>query len=157
RGRGPRRAGSAGDVTARQAPSMETRSLGSLDVTVVGLGCNNFGMRLDEERTPVVVQAALDEGIPLFDTADIYGGGKSEEFVGRALGARRDEVIVATKFGMSNGAHPDEVHRACDASLQRLGMDRIDLYQLHAPDPKVPIEDTLGALQSLVDAGKVRE
>jgi aryl-alcohol dehydrogenase-like predicted oxidoreductase len=136
---------------------METRTIGSLDVSVVGLGCNNFGMRIDEARTDEVVQAALDAGITLFDTADIYGGGKSEEFLGRALGSHRDEVIVATKFGMNDGAHPDAVRAACDASLSRLGMDHIDLYQQHVPDAKVPIEDTLGALQGLIDAGKVRE
>jgi aryl-alcohol dehydrogenase-like predicted oxidoreductase len=136
---------------------METRTIGSLDVSVVGLGCNNFGMRIDEERTAEVVQAALDAGITLFDTADIYGGGKSEEFLGRALGSHRDEVIVATKFGMNDGAHPDAVRDACDASLHRLGIDHIDLYQQHVPDAKVPIEDTLGALQGLIDAGKVRE
>jgi len=136
---------------------METRTIGSLDVSVVGLGCNNFGMRVDEARTGEVVQAALDAGITLFDTADIYGGGKSEEFLGRALGSHRDEVIVATKFGMSNGAAPDVVREACDKSLRALGTDRIDLYQLHVPDANVPIEDTLGALQELIDAGKVRE
>ncbi len=136
---------------------METRTIGSLAVSVVGLGCNNFGMRIDEARTGDVVRASLDEGITLFDTADIYGGGRSEEFLGRALGSSRDEVVVATKFGMDGGAHPDAVRKACDASLGRLGTDRIDLYQQHVPDDAVPIEDTLGALQELVDAGKVRE
>jgi aryl-alcohol dehydrogenase-like predicted oxidoreductase len=136
---------------------METRTIGSLEVSLVGLGCNNFGMRVDEARTGEVVRAALAEGITLFDTADIYGGGHSEEFLGRALGRARDDVVVATKFGMMEGAHPDVVRSACDASLSRLGTDRIDLYQQHVPDEKVPIEDTLGALQELVDAGKVRE
>jgi aryl-alcohol dehydrogenase-like predicted oxidoreductase len=142
---------------------METRKLGSLEVSLVGLGCNNFGGRIDEAATQAVVDAAIDAGITLFDTADVYGGaGKSEEFLGRALGARRDQVIVATKFGMpmgegKSGAAPAYVAQACDASLQRLGTDVIDLYQLHAPDQSVPIEDTLGALNELVVAGKVRE
>jgi aryl-alcohol dehydrogenase-like predicted oxidoreductase len=136
---------------------METRKLGSLDVSVVGLGCNNFGMRIDEERSTAVVHAALDAGITLFDTADIYGGALSEEFLGRALGQRRHEVVVATKFGAMEGAHPDVVRKACDASLARLGTDRIDLYQVHRPDDEVPIEDTLGAMAELVDAGKVLE
>jgi aryl-alcohol dehydrogenase-like predicted oxidoreductase len=142
---------------------METRKLGSLDVSLVGLGCNNFGGRIDEAGTKAVVDAAIDAGITLFDTADVYGGqGKSEELLGKALGARRDDVIVATKFGMpmgegKAGAAPAYVAAACDASLGRLGTDRIDLYQLHAPDQSVPIEDTLGALNELVVAGKVRE
>jgi aryl-alcohol dehydrogenase-like predicted oxidoreductase len=143
--------------------SMETRKLGSLDVSLVGLGCNNFGGRIDEAATKAVVDAAVDAGITLFDTADVYGGGgKSEELLGRALGARRDQVIVATKFGMpmgegKAGGAPAYVKAACDASLARLGTDRIDLYQIHAPDQNVPIEDTLGALNELVLAGKVRE
>jgi aryl-alcohol dehydrogenase-like predicted oxidoreductase len=136
---------------------MDTRKLGSLDVSTVGLGCNNFGMRIDEERSTAVVHAALDAGVTLFDTADIYGGTLSEEFLGRALGARRDEVVVATKFGAMEGAHPDVVRKACDASLARLGTDRIDLYQLHRPDDEVPIDDTLGAMAELVAVGKVRE
>jgi aryl-alcohol dehydrogenase-like predicted oxidoreductase len=141
---------------------METRRIGSLEVSVVGLGCNNFGWRIDEETTREVVDMALEAGITFFDTADIYGGTKSEEFLGRALGARRDEIVLATKFGMKvddarKGARPDYVHRACEDSLRRLGTDRIDLYQLHQPDPEVPIADTLGALDELVRAGKVRE
>ena len=136
---------------------METRKLGSLDVSLVGLGCNNFGMRIDEARSTEVVRAALDAGVTLFDTADIYGGTLSEEFLGRALGSRRDEVVVATKFGAMDGAHPDVVGAACEASLARLGTDRIDLYQLHRPDDEVPIEETLGAMATLVAAGKVRE
>ena len=136
---------------------METRKLGSLDVSVVGLGCNNFGMRIDEARSTEVVHAALDAGVTLFDTADIYGGTLSEEFLGRALGPRRDDVVVATKFGAMDGAHPDVVRSACEASLARLGTDRIDLYQVHRPDDEVPIEDTLGAMAELVSAGKVRE
>src|SRR5688572_25260221 len=136
---------------------METRKLGSLDVSLVGLGCNNFGMRIDEERSTAVVHAALDAGITLFDTADVYGGSLSEEFLGRALGPRRDSVAVATKFGAMEGAQPEVVRAACDASLARLGTDRIDLYQVHRPDDDVPIEETLGALGELVAADKVRE
>jgi aryl-alcohol dehydrogenase-like predicted oxidoreductase len=141
---------------------MQTRHIGSLEVSVVGLGCNNFGRRVDEPGTHAVVHAALDAGITFFDTADIYGSTLSEQYLGRALGARRDEVVLATKFGMKvddqrHGAHPDYVRQACEDSLRRLGTDRIDLYQLHTPDPTVPIADTLGALDDLVKAGKVRE
>ncbi|HVF33219.1 MAG TPA: aldo/keto reductase [Acidimicrobiales bacterium] len=139
-----------------------SRTLGRLTVSLVGLGCNNFGMRIDQERTQAVVDAALDAGITLFDTADIYGGTRSEVFLGQALGAHRDEVVVATKFGGpigegKGGARPAYVKEACEASLQRLGTDRIDLYQLHFPDDSTPIEDTLGALHELVEEGKVRE
>src|SRR5215210_2473524 len=141
---------------------MDTRRIGSLEVSVVGLGCNNFGRRLDSDATSAVVDAALDAGVNFFDTADVYGGTKSEEYLGRALGQRRDEVVVATKFGSAvderrKGARPEYVHRAVEDSLRRLGTDRIDLYQLHTPDPQVPIEDTLGALDELVREGKVRE
>jgi aryl-alcohol dehydrogenase-like predicted oxidoreductase len=141
---------------------METRRIGSLEVTVVGLGCNNFGWRIDEEASARVVHAALEAGVNFFDTADIYGGTRSEEFLARALGRRRDEVVVATKFGMEideerRGARPEYVRRACEDSLRRLRTDRIDLYQLHKPDPETPIEETLGALDELVRAGKVCE
>jgi aryl-alcohol dehydrogenase-like predicted oxidoreductase len=142
---------------------METRQLGSLEVSLVGLGCNNFGGRMDAAATKAVVDAAIEAGITLFDTADVYGGGgKSEEFLAAALGARRDQVVIATKFGIptgdgKGGASAAYVRAACDASLQRLGTDRIDLYQLHAPDETVPIDETLGALNDLVVAGKVRE
>lgn len=141
---------------------METRKIGSLEASVVGLGCNNFGWRLDAEQTAAVVHAALDAGITFFDTADVYGGTKSEEFLGRALAGRRDEVVIATKFGsrlddQHRGARPEYVRQAAEASLRRLRTDRIDLYQLHWPDPEVPIADTLGALDELVRAGKVRE
>ena len=139
---------------------METRAIGSLNVTVVGLGCNNFGRRIDEKATAAVIDAALDAGINFFDTADVYGDGKSEEFIGRILGDRRKNVIIATKFGGGNpasGAHPDNVRTAVEASLRRLNTDTIDLYQLHTPDAKVSIADTLGALNDLVQAGKVRE
>jgi len=142
---------------------VQTRSIGSLDATLVGLGCNNFGGRIDEAATKRVVDAAIDAGITLFDTADIYGETKSEEFLGRALDGRRDRVLVATKFGVAidadrmGGAGAAYVARACDDSLRRLGTDRIDLYQLHFPDPNTPLEETLGALDALVRAGKVRE
>lgn len=142
---------------------METRHIGSLEVSIVGLGCNNFGRRLDLAQTQAVVDACLEVGITFFDTADVYGGdGESEELLGQALGARRDDVVVATKFGMKlderrRGAHPDYVRSACEASLRRLGTDRIDLLQLHQPDESVPIAETLGALDDLVRDGKVRE
>jgi aryl-alcohol dehydrogenase-like predicted oxidoreductase len=141
---------------------MDTRRIGSLEVSVVGLGCNNFGRRLDAQATSAVVDAALEAGITFFDTADTYGDTKSEEYLGRALGRRREGVVVATKFGsrideQRRGARPEYVHRAVDDSLRRLGTDRIDLYQLHWPDPEVPIGETLGALDELVKAGKVRE
>jgi aryl-alcohol dehydrogenase-like predicted oxidoreductase len=141
---------------------MEKRKIGSLDASIVGLGCNNFGWRIDADATKQVVDAALDAGINFFDTADIYGKGQSEEFLGRALGSRRDQVFIATKFGMEmgkkqKGAKANYVHEAVEASLRRLGTDRIDLYQLHTPDPETPIAETLGALTELVQAGKVRE
>jgi len=142
---------------------METRTIGKLDASAVGLGCNNFGGRIDEAATDTVVNAALDAGITLFDTADIYGGTRSEEYLGRALGSRRDEAIVATKFGgpideeRKGGASATYIARAVDDSLRRLGTDRIDLYQLHFPDPTTPFEETLEALDTLVRAGKVLE
>ena len=141
---------------------METRRIGSLGVSVIGLGCNNFGWRIDADATSKVVGAALEAGITFFDTADVYGGTQSEAFLARALGRRRDEVVIATKFGAKlderrKGARPEYVKRAAEDSLRRLGTDRIDLYQLHMPDPDVPIADTLGALDELVRAGKVRE
>ena len=141
---------------------MQTRAIGSLQASIIGLGCNNFGRRLDEEGSRAVVHAALQAGITFFDTADIYGGTQSEEILGRALGSRRDDVVIATKFGMPvdderRGARPDYVLRAAEDSLRRLGTDRIDLYQLHTPDEDTPIADTLEALDSLVRSGKVRE
>ena len=143
---------------------MQTRTIGSLTVSLVGLGCNNFGMRIDEDGTKQVVHAALDAGINFFDTADIYGGTRSEELLGRALGRNRDEVVVATKFAapidddpQHAGASARWVREAVDGSLRRLGTDRIDLYQQHMPDPAVPIEETLEALDALVRVGKVRE
>jgi aryl-alcohol dehydrogenase-like predicted oxidoreductase len=140
---------------------MKTRILGSLNVSIVGLGCNNFGMRMDADQTNAVVAAALDAGITLFDTADVYGGTKSEEFLGAALGAARDRVVVATKFGAAKGegggGRPDYVRECCEASLRRLGTDRIDLYQQHVPDQTTPIDDTLAVLHDLVTEGKVVE
>ncbi|WP_328822247.1 aldo/keto reductase [Micromonospora rubida] len=149
---------------------MTYRRLGDsgLVVSVVGIGCNNFGRKLDLDGTRVVVDAALDAGINLFDTADIYGDepGGSEELLGQVLKGRRDDVVVATKFGMDmqgrNG--PDHgargarryIARAVEASLRRLGTDHIDLYQMHEPDPGTPIDETLAALDDLVRAGKVR-
>jgi aryl-alcohol dehydrogenase-like predicted oxidoreductase len=141
---------------------LPTRRIGSLEVPVVGLGCNNFGSRLDEGRTRRVVDAALDVGVNFFDTADIYGGTRSETFLGGILEGRRDRVVLATKFGMQvdrtrRGAAPAYVRRALEDSFRRLRTDRIDLYQLHEPDPATPIADTLGALDGLVREGKVRE
>jgi aryl-alcohol dehydrogenase-like predicted oxidoreductase len=141
---------------------MDVRSIGSLRVSLVGLGCNNFGMRIDAAASERVVGAALDAGVTFFDTADIYGATRSEEFLGRALKGRRDRAVIATKFGMAvdeqrKGARPEYVKRACDDSLRRLGTEHIDLYQLHQPDPNVSIADTLGAMDGLVKAGKVRE
>jgi aryl-alcohol dehydrogenase-like predicted oxidoreductase len=141
---------------------MQTRRIGSLEVSVVGLGCNNFGGRIDASATAAVIDAALGAGVNFLDTADRYGKGLSEEFLGRALRGRRDQVIIATKFGMEvgrgqSGASPKYVRRAIEASLRRLETDRIDLYQLHQPDPQTPIGDTLAALDELVRAGKVRE
>jgi aryl-alcohol dehydrogenase-like predicted oxidoreductase len=141
---------------------MKTRALGSLRVSEVGVGCNNFGARLSQEQATDVVNAAIESGVNFFDTADIYGATKSEVFLGEALAGRRDQVIVATKFGMPIddthfGASPDYVRSACEDSLRRLNTDYIDLYQLHYPDDKTPIADTLGALGELVAAGKVRE
>jgi aryl-alcohol dehydrogenase-like predicted oxidoreductase len=145
---------------------MEYRKLGNsgLKVSVVGLGCNNFGMKCDDEQTRAVVHRALDEGITLFDTADIYGNrGASEEMLGKALGSRRHHAIVATKFGMPMGDGPylrggsyRYVIAAAEASLRRLGTDYIDLYQIHQPDSETPQLETLEALNDLVRAGKVR-
>jgi aryl-alcohol dehydrogenase-like predicted oxidoreductase len=141
---------------------MEQRTLGSLAVSTVGVGCNNFGARLDQAGATNVVNAALDAGVNFFDTADVYGATQSERFLGKALGARRSEAVVATKFGMPLddqrfGASPTYVRRACEDSLARLGTDYLDLYQLHYPDATVPIADTVGALHELIAEGKVRE
>jgi len=132
-------------------------------VSVAGLGCNNFGMRIDKEQTAAVVHRALDLGVTLFDTADIYGGTRSEEFLGAALGDRRKNVVVATKFvgpvgegPLNRGASRRHVFDAVENSLRRLGTDWIDLYQIHFPDVTTPIEETLRALDDLVKQGKVR-
>jgi aryl-alcohol dehydrogenase-like predicted oxidoreductase len=146
---------------------LRTRRLGSSgpEVSVVGLGCNNFGSRVDEAGTRAVVEAALDAGVTLFDTADVYGNrGGSEELLGRALEGRRERVVLATKFGhaMSSAdervarGSPEYIRRAVEASLRRLRTDWIDLYQYHRPDGVTPIEETLGALDELVAEGKVR-
>jgi len=149
---------------------MRYRPLGNsgLQVSVVGLGCNNFGGRLDLNGTRAVVDAAIDAGITLFDTADIYGGrGASEELLGEVLQGRRDEVVLATKFGHQDydmeyppaaGAKGGRayIRRAVEASLTKLRTDYIDLYQLHTPDPVTPIQETLAALDELVKEGKVR-
>jgi aryl-alcohol dehydrogenase-like predicted oxidoreductase len=142
---------------------MDKRKIGALDVSVVGLGCNNFGWRIGPEESAKVIHAAIDEGINFFDTADVYGIGQSEEFMGRALGPRRNQVLIATKFGIKlddqrpGGAKPAYIRQAVEDSLRRLATDRIDLYQIHKPDPETPIADTLGTLNDLVRAGKVRE
>ncbi|HVB51554.1 MAG TPA: aldo/keto reductase [Acidimicrobiales bacterium] len=141
---------------------MKQRSLGSLRVSEVGMGCNNFGGRLDQPSATAVVNAAIEAGVNFFDTADIYGSTKSEGFLGAALGERRGDVVIASKFGMPIddthfGASPAYVRQACDDSLRRLGTDYIDLYQLHYPDATVPIAETIGALHELIAAGKVRE
>jgi len=145
---------------------MDTKPLGrsGLRVSVVGLGCNNFGQRCDLAQTRAVVAKALDLGVTLFDTADVYGGGGvSEEYLGKALESRRADVVVATKFGMPMGEGPLRrggsrrwVVQAAENSLRRLGTDHIDLYQIHFPDAGTPIEETLRALDDLVRQGKVR-
>src|SRR4051812_42536189 len=137
---------------------MEKRTLGSLEVSLVGLGCNNFGRRLDEAGSRAVVETALDAGITFFDTADIYGDGRSEEYLGRALGERRAGVVVATKMGNDGrGASAERVAAAAEASLRRLGLERIDLYQLHVPDPATPVGETLEAFDRLIRDGVVGE
>jgi aryl-alcohol dehydrogenase-like predicted oxidoreductase len=141
---------------------LEKRKIGSLDVSFVGVGCNNFGIRIDEAHTEEVINAAIDSGINLFDTADAYASGRSEELIGQFLSSRRSQVIIATKFGLEipgqgKGARPEYVRRAFEASLKRLRTDYVDLYQQHVPDPEVPIAETLGALNELVSSGQVRE
>src|SRR5262249_26494410 len=136
---------------------MEYRKLGSLKVSLVGIGCNNFGWRTDAAGTAAVVDAALDAGINFFDTADVYGGGQSEEFLGKTLKGRREKAIIATKFGMKmgegkEGARPPYVREALDASLKRLQIETIDLYQIHRPDPNTPIADTMQVLNDALNA-----
>ena len=144
---------------------MEHRRLGNsgLQVSEVGLGCNNFGQRLDEAGTRAVVDAAIDVGIDFFDTADMYGSQLSEVYLGKALRGRRDDFIVATKCGFSMGPGPNNrgasrryVISAVDASLRRLDTDYIDLFQIHLPDPLTPIDETLRALDDCIRQGKIR-
>jgi aryl-alcohol dehydrogenase-like predicted oxidoreductase len=144
---------------------MRTRFLGEggPEVSVVGLGTNNFGGRIDYEQSLAVIDAALESGVTLIDTADIYGQGTSEEFIGRALEGRGDRAVIATKFGKPMDGNPEErrgnpdyIQWAVESSLRRLRTDVIDVYQLHEPDPVTPIEETLGALNDLVAEGKVR-
>jgi len=147
---------------------METRTLGSLTVSALGLGCmgmSEFYGHGEDNESIATIKAFLDAGGSLLDTADMYGPFTNEELVGRAIGGRRDDVVLATKFGNErrpdgswvgiNGS-PDYVRAACDASLQRLGVDHIDLYYQHRVDKTVPIEETVGAMAELVQAGKVR-
>jgi aryl-alcohol dehydrogenase-like predicted oxidoreductase len=147
---------------------MRTRELGALQVPALGLGCmgmSEFYGTADEAEAERTIHRALDLGVTFLDTADMYGPFTNERLVGRAIAARRDEVVLATKFGNERGedgsriginGRPEYVHRACDASLQRLGVDVIDLYYQHRVDPTVPVEETWGALRELVEAGKVR-
>ena len=148
--------------------SLSHRKLGSsqLTVPVVGIGCNAFGSRMDADQVQAVVDTAIEHGATFFDTADTYGLGASEELLGRAIGSRRDDVVIATKFGMDmQGKSGDDrgrrgsaayIRTSVEGSLRRLGTDHIDLYQLHVPDPQTPIEETLEALDDLVTAGTVR-
>jgi aryl-alcohol dehydrogenase-like predicted oxidoreductase len=143
---------------------VEYRQLGhtGLYISALGLGCNNFGSRIDADQASAVANQAFEDGVTLFDTAEAYGNGVSEEYLGAALGRRRSEVVIATKFGSPLRPGPGapgsrhNVMRACAASLRRLGTDYIDLYYLHMPDPKTPIEETLDAMSDLVHQGKVR-
>lgn len=143
---------------------MEKRKIASLDVSVVGLGCNNFGMGMDQPGVDAVVAAAVDAGVTYFDTAESYGDGESEQRLAKALGSRRDEVIVASKWGHTNsleegerGGDPVQIRRRLERSLKNLGTDRIDHYQLHRPDPDTPLAETLGCLAELQAEGKIVE
>ena len=146
---------------------MQYSSLGNsgLQVSVVGLGCNNFGRLCDESQTTSIVHAALDSGITFFDTADIYGpSGVSEEYLGKALKGHREEAVIASKFGgpmadddpYMRGASRRYIMNAVEASLTRLNTDYIDLYQIHFPDPTTPLEETIRALDDLISMGKIR-
>ncbi len=145
---------------------MDTRQLGPLTTSAVGLGCMGFSQAYgpaDDDESVAAIRTALDSGITLLDTAMSYGSGHNEELVGRAVAGRRDDVLLATKFGIvrtADGTHVDarplRVPEFCDASLRRLGVDVIDLYYLHRIDPSVPVADTVGAMAELVSAGKVR-
>jgi aryl-alcohol dehydrogenase-like predicted oxidoreductase len=143
---------------------METRRLGRTgpELSVLGLGCNMFGWTLDEDTSRQIVHAALDLGVTHFDTAEMYGDGVSEEFLGRSLGSRRDDVVIATKFSprperapFTAGDQAKRIREACELSLQRLGTDRIDLYYMHVPDEEAPVEETMSTLKELLDAGKI--
>lgn len=148
--------------------SVATRKLGQsgIEVSVLGLGCNAFGARIGPEETRAVVDAALENGVTFFDTADIYGFGESEQLLGKSLGSRRADVVIATKFGKDmNGVNGDDhgrrgsasyIRKAVEASLRRLDTDWIDLYQMHAPDPTTSLLETLATLNDLVTEGKVR-
>lgn len=136
---------------------MEQRTIGSLSVSVAGYGTNNFGMRIDKEQSLAVMDAAFDAGITLFDTADGYGGGKAEEWLGEAIASKRQEVVVATKFGWRGGADRQAALDSVDGSLRRLGTDYIDLLYLHRPHAETAIDETVGVMGELVAAGKVRE
>ncbi|MGY9003799.1 MAG: aldo/keto reductase [Rhodospirillales bacterium] len=137
--------------------------IGGLDVSLVGLGCNAFGGRVDESGTHAVINAAIEAGIDFIDTAEIYGDGNSEMFIGSGLKGKRDQVFLATKFGFNNShlpgknrGAPENINFAIDQSLRKLQTDRIDLYQLHRPDPETPVAETIGALDDLVTIGKIR-
>ena len=143
---------------------MEARRLarGGPELSVVGLGCNMFGWTLDADTSLEIVDAALECGITHFDTAEMYGDGLSEEYLGRGLGARRDDVVIATKFAprpegrtYQPGEQAKRIREACESSLRRLGTDRIDLYYMHWPDTEAPIEETMEALQQLLRRGKI--
>src|SRR6476660_3136036 len=134
-------------------------------VSRLGIGCSNFGKRCDEAAAVEVVRTALDTGVNFFDVADVYGGGTAEAILAEGLRGRRQESIIATNYGHATtedrdpaqrGGHPDNVIRSAEASLRALGTDYLDLYQIHEPDRRVPVADTLGALQTLVEQGKVR-
>jgi aryl-alcohol dehydrogenase-like predicted oxidoreductase len=144
---------------------MEYRTLGNakLTVPIIGLGCNNFGRRIDYQRTERVINEAIEEGMILFDTANVYGGGLSEEYIGKALNGKRHQVLLATKVGENLGDGPNQrgasskhILEQIELSLRRLRTDYVDLYQIHLPDPETPAEETMRALDSLVRQGKVR-
>ncbi|QKV92889.1 aldo/keto reductase [Streptomyces sp. NA02950] len=146
---------------------LPTRSLGALDVSAQGLGCMGMSHAYgasDDQQSIATIHRALDLGVTLLDTSDFYGSGHNEELIGRALTGRRDQAVIATKFGFANRlgekteirGDAEYVRQACDASLRRLGVDHIDLYYQHRVDPDVPIEETVGAMAELVQAGKVR-
>ena len=145
---------------------METRRIGGesgFDITIVGLGCNAFGRRIDQDAATMVINGALDAGITFFDTAEGYGNGLSEEYIGNALKGRRDQVTLATKVGYNmlhvegkGKGSPENIRIAIDLSLQKLQTDHVELYQLHRPDPSTPIEDTLGTFNDLRNEGKIR-